>query len=116
MTSYPLNCLCTQGTYGAKNNGRHGKRAETPCGTGVTLGGYTDKMVVDENFAVIIPEGYPLEAAGPVMCAGVTMYDPLMKLNAGPQTRVGIAGLGGLGVMGVKLAKVSSTQATTTTS
>jgi len=81
------------GTYGFK-----GERSKTPCG--YTLGGYTQKMVVDENFAVIIPESYPLEAAGPVMCAGVTMYDPLVKLGAGPGSKVGVCGLGGLGVMG----------------
>lgn len=98
-------CAKQVGTYGGKNNGRHDKRPEAPGPTGFTLGGYTDKMVVDENFAIIIPDAYPLEAAGPVMCAGITMYDPLTKLGAGPQTTVGIAGLGGLGVMGLKIAK-----------
>lgn len=98
-------CPKQVGTYGGKNNGRHDKRPEAPGPTGVTLGGYTDQMVVDENFAIIIPDAYPLEAAGPVMCAGITMYDPLVKLGAGPQTTVGIAGLGGLGVMGAKIAK-----------
>jgi uncharacterized zinc-type alcohol dehydrogenase-like protein len=55
--------------------------------------------------AIMIPEAYPLEAAGPVMCAGITMYDPLIKLGAGPGSKVGVVGLGGLGVMGIKLAK-----------
>lgn len=84
---------------------------DTPAGmaaspTGYTLGGYTTKMVVNEHYGIIIPDSYPLEAAGPVMCAGITMYDPLIKLIAkGVGKRVGIAGLGGLGVMGIKLAK-----------
>ena len=63
-------------------------------------------MVVKEHFAIIIPKSYPLEAAGPVMCAGITTYDPLVKLGAEKGgKRIGIVGLGGLGVMGVKLAK-----------
>jgi D-arabinose 1-dehydrogenase-like Zn-dependent alcohol dehydrogenase len=63
-------------------------------------------MVVDEHFAIPIPADYPLEAAGPVMCAGVTMYDPLKKFNCGPGTRLAIIGLGGLGQMGIKLGKI----------
>ena len=51
--------------------------------------------MVNEKFGVKIPEGYPLEAAGPVMCAGVTMYDPLSVNKAENGTRVGIVGLGG---------------------
>eukprot|EP01043_Picozoa_sp_COSAG02_P041373 COSAG02_NODE_3422_length_6770_cov_24.488982_6_plen_201_part_00 len=96
------------GTYGSKvattpsQRNKQGRSA-TPCG--YTLGGYTSKMVVDEHFAIRIPDGYPLEAAGPVMCAGITMYDPLVKLNAGAGTRVGVAGLGGLGQLGIKIAK-----------
>jgi D-arabinose 1-dehydrogenase-like Zn-dependent alcohol dehydrogenase len=63
-------------------------------------------MVVHEHFAIIIPETFDLKAAGPVMCAGITMYDPLVKLGAADAPkRVGIVGLGGLGVMGIKLAK-----------
>jgi D-arabinose 1-dehydrogenase-like Zn-dependent alcohol dehydrogenase len=63
-------------------------------------------MVVHERFGVQIPKSYPLEMAGPVMCSGVTLYEPLMKYA--PQEsgvkRIGIVGLGGLGVMGIKLA------------
>jgi len=89
------------GTYGAKD--AHG-RAASPVGH--TLGGYTNLMVVHEYFAIIIPNSYPHKAAGPVMCAGITMYDPLVKHGAADGTkRVGIVGLGGLGVMGIKLAK-----------
>jgi len=89
------------GTYGAID--KHG-RAMSPVGH--TLGGYTSSMVVHEHFAIIIPETFDLKAAGPVMCAGITMYDPLVKLGAADAPkRVGIVGLGGLGVMGIKLAK-----------
>ena len=79
----------------------HG-RAETFPKGGVTLGGYTTKMVVHEHFAIIIPPAFPLEYAGPVMCAGITMYDPLKKNIAklgGANVSVGIIGIGGLGAM-----------------
>jgi len=63
-------------------------------------------MVVTEDFVVKVPDNYPLEAAGPIMCAGITMYDPLKHFGCadGGKT-VGIIGIGGLGSMGVKLAK-----------
>jgi len=73
-----------------------------------TIGGYSEKMVVDENFAIIIPEGYKLEAAGPVMCAGITMYDPMVQHGVKAGDRVGIVGLGGLGVMGLKVSERAS--------
>ena len=95
---------CTKGstgTYGSKD--KHGRAGTFPPG-GQTLGGYTTLTVVDEHFVVVIPQDYPLQFAGPVMCAGITMYDPLKKRGATKGTRVGIVGLGGLGVMGVKLA------------
>lgn len=97
-------CTKQVGTYCGKDNGS-GRAATYPAGQ-QTLGGYTTKMVVDENFAIRIPDGYPLEMAGPVMCAGITMYDPLKRLGMKPGDRVGIVGLGGLGQMGIKIAKV----------
>lgn len=102
-------CLKQVGTYGALNlNGR----AETAPVGGQTLGGYTQKMVIHERFAIRIPEDYPLEMAGPVMCAGITMYDPLKRQGAGKGTRVGIVGLGGLGLTGIKIAKILGCQVT----
>ncbi|CAJ1382253.1 unnamed protein product [Effrenium voratum] len=89
-------------TYQGKNT--HGRAASFPAG-GVTVGGYCTKMVVHEHFAILIPKNYPLELAGPVMCAGVTMYEPLRYYKAGPGTKVGIVGLGGLGITGIKIAK-----------
>ena len=54
-----------------------------------------------------IPEGIPLEAAAPILCAGITMYDPLRHWGfvGGAQKTVGIIGIGGLGTMGIKIAK-----------
>jgi len=76
-----------------------------------TFGGYSGSQVVHEHFIIKIPEAVPLEKAGPIMCAGITMYTPLkhwgMKAagEAGKVKTVGVVGLGGLGTMGVKLAK-----------
>lgn len=97
-------CSKKVGTYGGKDNGSG--RAETYPPGRQTYGGYTQFMVVDENFCIHIPKDYPLEAAGPVMCAGLTMFDPLKKHGVGPGSHVAVVGLGGLGQMGVKLAKV----------
>jgi alcohol dehydrogenase (NADP+) len=70
----------------------------------VTLGGYSETIVVDEAFAVRIPETMALESAAPLMCAGITMYSPLRHWGAGPGKRVAIIGFGGLGHVGVQIA------------
>jgi uncharacterized zinc-type alcohol dehydrogenase-like protein len=72
---------------------------------GHTLGGYSTSITVDEDFVLRIPDGLPLNAAAPLLCAGITTYSPLMHWKAGPGKKVGIVGLGGLGHMGVKIAK-----------
>ncbi|MDQ1058576.1 putative zinc-type alcohol dehydrogenase-like protein [Arthrobacter globiformis] len=69
-----------------------------------TAGGYSTSIVVDENYVLRIPDGISLEAAAPLLCAGITMYSPLRNWNAGPGKRVAIIGMGGLGHMGVKMA------------
>jgi alcohol dehydrogenase (NADP+) len=69
-----------------------------------TQGGYSGAIVVDENYVLHIPDSLPLDAAAPLLCAGITLYSPLRHWNAGPDTRVAVIGLGGLGHMGVKLA------------
>merc|ERR1711936_804973 len=74
--------------------------------SGHTHGGYSAKHTVPERFIVKIPAGYPLEAAGPVFCAGITMFTPLVNYGADKGgKRVGVVGIGGLGQMGVRLAK-----------
>lgn len=69
-----------------------------------TYGGYSTHIVVDENYVLRIPENIPLDQAAPLLCAGITLYQPLAEWKAGPGVRVGIIGLGGLGHMGVKIA------------
>jgi uncharacterized zinc-type alcohol dehydrogenase-like protein len=71
----------------------------------VTQGGYSNVIVVDENYVLRIPNSLPLDKAAPLLCAGITLYSPLMHWKAGPGKKVGIVGLGGLGHMGVKIAR-----------
>ncbi|USX54227.1 NAD(P)-dependent alcohol dehydrogenase [Lentzea sp. HUAS12] len=81
-------------TYGGKD--RHD-------GT-TTLGGYSREYVVREKFAYPLPSGLDPAAAAPLMCAGITVWEPMRALNVGPGTRVAVAGLGGLGHLAVKFA------------
>ena len=69
-----------------------------------TYGGYSTHIVVDQGYALRIPDSLALDIAAPLLCAGITLYSPLRHWNAGPGTKVGIMGLGGLGHMGVKIA------------
>ena len=69
-----------------------------------TLGGYSQSIVVDERFVCKIPDAIALEAAAPLLCAGITLYSPLKHWKAGPGKRVAIVGMGGLGHMGVQIA------------
>ena len=72
---------------------------------GVTFGGYSQNIVVDEAFVLHIPDNLDLAATAPLLCAGITTYSPLRHQNVSAGQKVGIVGLGGLGHMGVKLAK-----------
>jgi uncharacterized zinc-type alcohol dehydrogenase-like protein len=72
---------------------------------GVTYGGYSASIVVDEAYVLRIPEGLDPAGAAPLLCAGITTYSPLRRWNVGKGQRVGIVGLGGLGHMGLKFAK-----------
>jgi uncharacterized zinc-type alcohol dehydrogenase-like protein len=71
---------------------------------GVTYGGYSDSIVVDEAFVLRAPEKLNLAATAPLLCAGITTYSPLRHWNIRKGQKVGIVGLGGLGHMGVKFA------------
>ncbi|WP_399087847.1 NAD(P)-dependent alcohol dehydrogenase [Streptomyces sp. BBFR2] len=77
-----------------------------------TQGGYSTHLVVDENYALRIPESIPLDAAAPLLCAGITVYSPLAHWNAGPGKKVAVVGLGGLGHMGVKIAHAMGAEVT----
>jgi uncharacterized zinc-type alcohol dehydrogenase-like protein len=70
-----------------------------------TYGGYSESIVVHEDFVLRVPENLDLAATAPLLCAGITTYSPLKHWKVGPGKKVGVVGLGGLGHMGVKLAK-----------
>jgi len=90
------------GTYGGPEQG-----------TGAnTYGGYSDKIVVRQEFVLRVPESLDPAAAAPLLCAGITTYSPLRHWGAGPGKEVGVVGLGGLGHMAVKLAHAMGAEVT----
>ena len=93
-----LEQYCENGFVGTYN----GPTKDAP---GHTLGGYSQRIVVDEKFVLHIrhPEEQ-LAAVAPLLCAGITTYSPLRHWNVGPGKKVGIVGIGGLGHMGIKIA------------
>jgi uncharacterized zinc-type alcohol dehydrogenase-like protein len=105
-------CIKQVATYNGKD--RSGRAATHPAG-GHTLGGYTSRFVVHERFAIRVPSGYPLQFAGPVMCAGITLFDPMHRYGVRAGSRVAIVGIGGLGQMGVKIGKAMGARVTAIT-
>ena len=93
-----LEQYCERGMVGTYNG-------PTPDAPGHTLGGYSQRIVVDRKFVLHVrhPEDQ-LAAVAPLLCAGITTYSPLRHWNVGPGKKVGIVGIGGLGHMGVKIA------------
>lgn len=83
------------GTYGAPDK-------TSP--SGITQGGYSSNIVVTEHFAIRIPESIDLKYAAPLLCAGITTYSPMMKINFKKGDKIGVIGIGGLGHLAVKLA------------
>ncbi|MBL8300919.1 MAG: NAD(P)-dependent alcohol dehydrogenase [Rhodanobacteraceae bacterium] len=93
-----LQQYCVNGFVGTYNG-------RTPDAPGHTLGGYSQRIVVDESFVLAIR--HPVEqlaSVAPLLCAGITTYSPLRHWNVRPGQKVGIVGIGGLGHMGIKLA------------
>src|SRR5262249_17266967 len=81
-------------------------------GSGLAQGGYANNIVVDEKYVLRIPKNLPLDAAAPLLCAGITLYSPLVHWGAGPGKKVAIVGLGGLGHMGVKIGRALGAEIT----
>ena len=71
---------------------------------GVTYGGYSESIVVDEHFVLRVPTGLNLAGAAPLLCAGITTYSPMRHWGVTKGKKVGVVGLGGLGHMAVKFA------------
>ena len=78
----------------------------------IAHGGYSTRIVVQEDFVLRIPDHLPLDKAAPLLCAGITTYSPLRHWNAGPGKKVAIIGLGGLGHMAVKIAHAMKAEVT----
>lgn len=78
---------------------------EDPRHGGFTYGGYSNNIVVHEDYVLRIPDGLDLAAAAPLLCAGITTYSPLRHWKVGPGMKVGIVGLGGLGHMALKFSR-----------
>ena len=94
-----LENYCENGWTGTYN----GETADAP---GHTMGGYSQRIVVDEHFVLAIKhDKAQLAAVAPLLCAGITTYSPLRHWGAGPGKTVGVVGIGGLGHMGIKIAK-----------
>jgi len=72
---------------------------------GMTFGGYSEKVVVDEHFVLKVPSNLDLAAVAPLLCAGITTWSPLRHWNVTKGSKVAVVGLGGLGHMAIKLAK-----------
>ena len=72
---------------------------------GMTYGGYSEKVVVDEHFVLKVPSNLDLAAVAPLLCAGITTWSPLRHWKVGKGSKVAVVGLGGLGHMAIKLAK-----------
>jgi len=78
--------------------------APDPYGGGVTYGGWSDHIVVDERFVLAVPEALDPAGVAPLLCAGVTVHAPLARLGVGAGSTVGVVGLGGLGHLAVRIA------------
>lgn len=92
-----LEQFCRSGNTGTYN-------AKDKVSGGVTYGGYSKSIVVDQDFVLKVSEKLPAEAVAPLLCAGITTYSPLRHWKVGEGHKVAVVGLGGLGHMAVKLA------------
>lgn len=100
-----LQQYCLEGMTGTYNGlERDGKT--------VAMGGYSNNFVINEDYAVKIPDNLPLEGVAPLLCAGITLYSPIKHWNVAPGMKVAVMGLGGLGHMGVKFAAAMGAEVT----
>ena len=81
-------------------------------GVTVAMGGYSNNFVINQDYAVRIPDNLPLEGVAPLLCAGITLYSPIKHWRVKPGMKVAVMGLGGLGHMGVKFAVAMGAEVT----
>ncbi|MFY9460740.1 putative zinc-type alcohol dehydrogenase-like protein [Aquabacterium commune] len=86
--------------------------SKDPIDGSATQGGYSEQIVVAQDFVLKVPEALDPAATAPLLCAGITTWSPLRHWQVGPGSRVAIVGLGGLGHMGLKLAKAMGAEVT----
>ncbi|MGF3057492.1 NAD(P)-dependent alcohol dehydrogenase [Microbacterium sp. YY-01] len=103
---------CTVGDQQHCEKGATGTYGAIDRDGSVTQGGYSQQIVVTEDFVLRIPDAIALDRAAPLLCAGITTYSPLRHWNAGPGTRVAVVGLGGLGHMAVQIARAMGADVT----
>lgn len=99
--------ICTECQAGHENyclNGNTQTYGSKDRDGTITQGGYSTFVVVDEDFVISIPDAIDLAEAGPLLCAGITVYSPLRRWGVSPGKKVAIVGMGGLGHLAVKLA------------
>jgi len=96
--NHDLEQYCSNGWVGTYNS------ADKYLG-GMTYGGYSEKIVVEEHFVLKVPSNLDLAATAPLLCAGITTWSPLRYWKVGKGSKVAVVGLGGLGHMAIKLAK-----------
>jgi uncharacterized zinc-type alcohol dehydrogenase-like protein len=103
---------CVEGLEQYCNTGMVGTYGSKLADGSITQGGYSSHIVVNEGYVLRMPTNLPLDAAAPLLCAGITLYSPLTHWGAGPGKKVAILGLGGLGHMGVKIAHAMGAEVT----
>lgn len=104
---------CAQGLEQYCENGMTGTYNDVDRQDGTsTQGGYSERIVVSEQFVVNVPEHLDPAGAAPLLCAGITTWSPLRHWKVGPGSKVAVVGLGGLGHMALKLAKAMGAEVT----
>lgn len=102
-------CKADEQQYCTGEGGMHGtygsKRSEALHPGGVTMGGYSSDIVVNENYVLSVPDNLYCAEAAPLLCAGITCYSPFQHYGLKSGQTLGVVGLGGLGHMAVKIAK-----------
>ena len=100
-----LQQYCDEGMTGTYNGyERDGKT--------VAFGGYSNAFVIDQDYAVTIPDNLEMAGVAPLLCAGITLFSPIKHFQVGPGKKVAVMGLGGLGHMGVKFAAAMGAEVT----
>lgn len=98
-------------TYNGKHKYQHCEEYNDEGGA-PTYGGYSQGIVVDQNYVCKIPDGMDLAGAAPLLCAGITVYSPFMYYGLKPGMKLAVAGLGGLGAMAVLIGKAMGAEVT----